>query len=77
MDILAIQQRVLDEGFMYTESVTDKKAPRNCVIAIQSQTTLGTIVNPESHIGPIQWNNLTREEGWHKVAEWLDDQEVS
>ena len=83
MDILAVQQRLIDNGYQFIEHIYNdelSKEGRNCYVTITSSKEpsfaeyylSNKIVDWETI---NRWGRFNRMECWRLIAEWLDRKE--
>lgn len=79
MDILAVQQRLIDNGFQFIEHIYNDELStiRNCYITMTKNNNPGFsfhhATNRELNIDEkLSWGRYNRMYCWRLVAEWLD-----
>ena len=75
MDIFAVQQRLIDNGFQFVEHIYNDGNERNCYVAITREKICHFTFENCYTWGGRGWGRFTRHRVWTYVAEWLDEQE--
>lgn len=74
VDILAVQQRLIDAGFQYRETVFNDGLPNNCLVVLSHSTDHHYF--SRHPMGDMGWGRFHRMTCWRYVAEWLDQWEA-
>lgn len=80
MDILAVQQRLIDNGYQFIEHIYNDGMMRddglvNCYVAITKEKVRHFDFENHFTWGGVSWGRFTRHQVWTYIAEWLDEQE--
>ncbi len=75
MDILAVQQRLIDNGYQFIEHIFNDGSKRNCFVMITKDTYVDFSCENHFLYGELGWGRFERHQVWMYVAEWLDEQE--
>lgn len=71
VNILAIQQKFIDAGFMFQETIFNDGKP-NCSIRFTKDTSPHNFTYGNNLMGDVGWGRFDREYAWLMAEEWLD-----